>query len=299
MLNDLPNDVLDVILGHLNARSIARVQCVSTTLRDAGKRAALQVHATPKNAHAVLCWAAARAPRVTRVSLRRLKESWHLFDTIALFENALSVNALFCRIMLSEYHVFPQRLRRLTLDKITKVYGESPEFKTSRLPPHLERVSLTFDSTWSTVVVDRGVPTLEIKGAPDIHIDTLDTITHLTLTTLQLILVHPHASSQCIRYARIEADGMLGADNVLRAIGPVPDVVVLSMPMASAKWSDFPWINSRVLALDLDFLCFDRVSPQLETLEIRVDRLATAPVPESVDVWAEVRGVEVDRSFFG
>jgi len=298
-MNDLPDDLLDIVFSHLNAKTIARAECCCKRFRDAGQRADLQIHATPSNVDSLVTWARTREHRVTKVSLRRLRYT-SVFN-IVNFPRLVSIQARFCTVAFPWTPV--SSLRRLELGRITRGYGQYPNasFNTSDLPAGLEKAVLTFDSTWHSVVVDRAFPHMEIKGAPQIVLQTLESVVHLTLETLQAVYVDPEIKGR-VSTARIESVVFrfnVSLLDILGVLGPDVDTLVLSMPLASMAWSEAPaCLNPRVLALDLDFLAMDVVPSRLEVLEIRVDRLASVRIPAHVQVWGEVRGVEVARSFF-
>jgi hypothetical protein len=295
-MNQLPNDALDIVFSHLAARDIARAECACRAFREAGQRADLQIHAVPRTEDALLEWASQRPSKVTRVAMRRLRNVWL---SQWAFPRVQSMQALYSRIILGDTFVWPRMLRRLELGRLTRHSHFDPEtFRLSSLPETLQSVSLTFDSTWHRVIVDASFDETKIRGSADIIVKHLSNARILTLETHTLISVDSEARGDLVTEARIEVAGTHNPDPALRMLGLGVDLLVFSMPMASIVWSEYDHLDPRVLALDADFVSYDKPGANLQYLELRVDRLATAPVPKHVRVWAEVRGIEIDRSFF-
>ena len=128
------------------------------------------------------------------------------------------------------------------------------------------------------------------------RLEILDGVEDLVVSTLHLEVSPGTAAPRC-RTARLEADAATNAEPLLALFGPALDTLVLGTPLADVSWP-FADLDPAVLALDADFALLRRANPRLRFLEVRADRLATARVPPEVDVWAEVRGARVDRSFF-
>ena len=293
MLDDLPDELLDIVCSKLNATTLARLECTSARMRDAARRAPLEVHAAPRTLDRVLRWATdpARAGRVTRVSLRRVRvppEVWTAFPRV------VAVRALYCRVPLP-IPINKGSIRSLHLGRLTRSPGDPAAFRTSRLP-RVDSLCLTFDGSWARVIVDRPAPRLELRGAAVVRLETLDGVEDLVVSTRHLEISPGTAAPRC-RTARLEADAATDAEPLLALFGPALETLVLGTPLADVSWP-FADLDPAVLALDADFALLRRVNPALRFLEVRADRLAAARVPPEVEVWAEVRGAQVDRSFF-
>jgi hypothetical protein len=196
-----------------------------------------------------------------------------------------------------------QRLRIHHLHSASR--NRNAIFKTSSLPPALVDVDITFGASWGRVDVDdtKSIAILALKTyppkpwenrQPDFLVTRIGRgVLDLTISTSGGITVVPHDKTR-VRNARIECEDNLYPTNVLKLFGPALEQLVMSMPRASLVWSqDFPAIDPKVIAIEVDFAAIDVLGPSLEELELRVDRLAYIPIPEHVVLNACIRGTAI------
>ena len=302
-MQDAPPEILDLICAHLQARSLAALECVSKTCREASRRAALQLHVTPNTVHSATAWALvpSRAARVTKLSARRVPSAL-LLPLLERCPGVLAVDVLYCRVLAPLPQTLGLRgLQRLRLSRLARQFGQDDVFSLACLPDSLRHVSLAFDASWRRVDVDdpKNIETLSLT-APDLSVTALGRVTDLSLTTPGSIVVVPSADprpSEVIS-ARIESYESHHSTAVLGLFGPALRTLVLSMPQVGFVLShDLAHLDPRILAIDADFVAIDALK-SLRTLEVRANRVASVRIPRHIDLYAEVDGALMDRSFF-
>jgi hypothetical protein len=305
-MQDAPPEILDLICAHLQARSLAALECVSKTCREASRRAALQLHVTPNTVHSATAWALApsRAARVTKLSARRVPSAL-LLPLLERCANVQVVDVLYCRVLAPLPQTLGLRgLQRLRLSRLARHFGQGDVFSLGCLPDSLRHVELAFDESWRRVDLDdpKNIETLSLT-APSLLVTALGRVTDLSLTTPGRIWVddtRPSTPSGVVT-ARIESYGSLHhylATAVLGLFGPALRTLVLSMPQVGFVLSqDLAHLDPHTLALDADFLAIDALK-NLRTLEVRANRVASVRIPRHVELYAEVDGAPMDRSFF-
>jgi hypothetical protein len=307
-MNDLPNDVLDVISGHLGSKSLARFACTCRAARRAVDRTC-RVKLTSK---AAIRWAVPKAERVWQVAVWRVRESaaW-----LSAFHAATHVSFNCSLVPPSLFHHLPlEKLRHLRVHRICSPprHACPPIFTTATLAgdrccPMLEVLSLTFTPLWA-VVVDDGPPrlrTLEIR-AGDVHVRTIPN--ERRLETLGI------AALRSLRAAD-DASPLANADNlrdymlecgtrdleIPRALVPrrcAGTMRIVSLHATGLDdFADVEGVERACFLLRTAFI--DGAPPTLRRLDIVADHLIVASgLPDRVDVCARVGGEVVPRSLF-
>ena len=212
MLLHLGTDALQHILSFCTARTLACLECVCTELRQQVRHVPAQIHLTPHTAQDVLEWARGRT--VTKACVRRVllpQPTLPLFECLTPDLRILDIQ--FTRVpdyvMVDVVRAFPQ-LQRLRLSRITRSSQFSQStFHLSLLPPSLVDVNLTFDDTWTTVIIDdvKNIRKLRCQcfhgmwlGQPNFLVTHLGHVDTLWLLTYGFImsLVEGHTASEVV-----------------------------------------------------------------------------------------------------
>lgn len=314
MLEDIPEEALDLVAAGLDARSLARLGCVSRRCRDAHARAPLRLALSLSNESKVLRWAVApsrRARVVSVTSSRRVGSSdvaW-----MSLFPNVTGVRFSFCRIMLSALEIMPcHALKSLTVHSLCPPAVRTLSdpmgpwtFSTAGLArfPCLEIARLTLTPQWYAAEIDGGpasLRVLELRNAEYVRliavppVDTLSIVCRGYTAWDRDIDASAWQFPASVRRYRIECNNQGDIDLLIpRSV----QTLAVSAPFASSLTMG-RLLRLQEALVDMDFVTIDAVPPHLKYLEIAADRLATTSVPAHVTVIARVRGHRVDSQFF-
>lgn len=302
----LPSELVDLIFAKCNAKTLARLECVSRETRAAAQRAPIQLHVTPTHFPRIREWAesASRKARITKVSFRRMQ--FHHTWNVEACENIQSISMLYCKVWhLNWLSMAGPRLKRLEISRLKRSWDTPTSFKLSVLPDTLQSVALQFDDSWTSVDVDdtKNIVALTLKAPygigihkPDISLGNTGVIRKLQLETPGRVVCQPGFSAPGITYLHIESTNE--TPGVLKSFPNVAALVAI-MPQCDLVWSvDMHMPNLVAAVIDVDFLSIDAISEKLTFLEVWTDRIATKPLPKSLVVRAFVRDVDIPRAFF-
>lgn len=315
MLDDLPEEALDLVAAGLDARSLARLGCVSRRCRDAHARAPLRLALSLSNESKVLRWAVApsrRARVVSVTSSRRAGSSGVAW--MALFPSVTGVRFSFCRIMSSALDTLPcHALKSLTVHSLcppavrTLTDPTGPwTFSTAGLArfPCLEIARVTLTPQWYAAEIHGGpasLRVLELRNAEYVRliavppaVDTLSIVCTGYMAWDRDIDASAWQFPASVQRYRIECSNRGDIDLLIpRSV----QILAVSAPFASSLTMG-RLLHLQEALVDMDFVTVDAVPPHLKYLEIAADRLATTSVPAHVTVVARVRGHRVDPQFF-
>jgi|APGre2960657444_1045066.scaffolds.fasta_scaffold05711_1 hypothetical protein len=300
----LPPELVDLIFAKCNAKTLARLECVSKETRAAAQRAPIQLHVTPTHFPRIWEWAdsASRKARITKVSFRRTQ----LYRNFDAYPNVQSISMLYCKVWnLNWMSMVGPRLKRLEISRLKRSWDMPTSFQLSVLPGTLTSAALQFDDSWTAVDVDdtKNIVSLTLKAPygiglhkPDILLGNTGVVRKLQLETPGRCIPRPGFAAPAITYLHIESTN--DTPVVLKHFPGVAALVAI-LPQCDLVWSvDMHMPNLAAAVIDVDFLSIDAISEKLTFLEVWADRIATKPLPKSLVIRAFVRDVDIPRAFF-
>lgn len=162
----LPNDILQLILGRLDTKSLLTAACTCSTFRQLSMLVpSLRPNITPSNWQLLSRWLA-RDHVKKRVTVLRASRALGPAHRLALaeFVNLRMFSAICCKIHASIFHNLPQSsLLCLSIHRLSPATSDVFSTKLLKGFTRLRRLYLTFGPGWSIMVITEGLPkTLEV-----------------------------------------------------------------------------------------------------------------------------------------
>lgn len=287
-MNELPDDVLRLVLERCSATTLTCLECVSKKfLRLAKSVDSLRVHITPHRIPSD-AWIDGHKDKITRISMRRTFPN--LFS--AYFPRVTVVDIMYTTVRFWNTPQFCSipRLQKLRVCTLSRRFGQPDVFETSMLPSSLQDVFLSFDDTWRRIDIDQSFPRLAIRchegrvlfRQPDFHVTNIEKCQELYLKTFGCITTTVMTPAG-ITKAVIESEDNFIARNILKWFDSRLETCIFRFPASSFVFSlDFRHLDPTSMEVLGNFVALDVVNSKLRNLKVRCRRLAYAVIPSRV-----------------